>query len=239
MYCKECGQQILNDSKFCKHCGTNQFNESSSHKKKVKTVIKDSAVSEVQINKLKKTFGSNISKKTIGYYLIWVLAHFVILLVNGDFKYDEDFWPITDFDIYFYDFSEFIIYTIVPLLLIYAISFFKNDEKVEKVKPDKYDFSYKRDFGFLAWGLIIMGLYMLYWTISVDFFYYNLNIADKRGPFMLMAMIIRIIATTKVIMYVGRLNRNKTGWGIFTFFIPLLSLILVSFQHKLKDKRSI
>ena len=234
MFCKECGKEIANDSKFCSHCGANQISGNSSTVIAEKTENEEPVISEKQINKLKSTFGINISKKTIGYYLIWIVAHFIILLVNGDFEYDEDFWPITDLDIYYYDFSEFLIYTIVPLLFLFAINLFKNDEK-EKIKQSKYDLSFKRDFGYLTWGIIILGIYIAYWAINEDFFYYELGIANKSGTWAIASMIIRIIITVKVVGYAGKLNRNKTGWGFLGFFIPLLSLIIVSFQYKLKD----
>ena len=30
MYCKHCGKQIADDSKFCKHCGSNQYDSTTS-----------------------------------------------------------------------------------------------------------------------------------------------------------------------------------------------------------------
>jgi ribosomal protein L37E len=235
MYCKECGQQIADDSKFCSFCGTNQSSKLSSLKQNNTTENKSSAISTDQFDVVKQTFRLNISKKIIGYYLIWIVAHFVILLVNGDFEYDEDFWPITDTDIYYYDFSEFLIYTFVPLLFLFSFNLFKKEEK-EMIMRDKLDMSFERDFGFLKWGLIAFGFYIVYWSLSEDFFYYNLDINDKGMPFAIISMLIRLIATSKVVIYAGVLNRNKTGWGFFTFFIPLLSLILISLQYKKKDK---
>ena len=67
MYCKNCGQSIVENSKFCTLCGTLQrFPE-------ISTKNENSNPQSIQI--LKNIFGCNISKQNIGFYLVWVLLH--------------------------------------------------------------------------------------------------------------------------------------------------------------------
>ncbi len=64
-----------------------------------------------------------MKNKEIGNYLIWVAVNIIVLLALGKVEFGyRDFYPFGGFgDINDYDLSEFLIYTVVPLLLILAI----------------------------------------------------------------------------------------------------------------------
>ena len=71
-----------------------------------------------------------LTSKEIGSYLIWVAANLVILLVFGKIRFDsDDFYPFSDGFEYIsdYDISEFLTYTIIPLLIIMAIKYLKGN----------------------------------------------------------------------------------------------------------------
>lgn len=114
MECKKCKKQIENDSVFCSFCGTN----SNDNGKNI------------------KLFGFNIPKLYLGIYLIWVLIHLILLLthqeeITYDFEY-ESFWPFSEgTNLNFYDYSEFLLYTIAPIILYMIFNLLKNNLKKE------------------------------------------------------------------------------------------------------------
>ena len=73
---------------------------------------------------LRNCFGS-----LIGLYLLWIATHLVLLTVlEKTFQYKREFWPFvsiayysSDKPIYSYDYTEFLIYTIVPVIIYIAI----------------------------------------------------------------------------------------------------------------------
>lgn len=70
MYCKECGKEIANDSKFCNHCGAKQS-----------TSVKDTRDKKIVLEVPEVIIKNKIPKNTkifIGFYIIYL---FVILLV--------------------------------------------------------------------------------------------------------------------------------------------------------------
>ena len=73
-----------------------------------------------------------LTNKEISSYLIWVAINLFVLLALGNLKFgDGNFYPFSNgfADIrYDYDITEFLAYTIVPLLIILAVKFGK-DEK--------------------------------------------------------------------------------------------------------------
>lgn len=121
MYCKNCGKEIDSDSKFCQYCGTNQDktnpNDSEKSTQDVKKVI---VIPNI------KTNWSNDTKWSIIKYSIWFILN-LYWLFAGDKEYDanEYFMPFSnefrdfaDFCAY-YDFTEFIAYTIgIPLIIL-------------------------------------------------------------------------------------------------------------------------
>lgn len=106
MYCKDCGKEIANDSKFCQHCGTKQdiiFNQSS--------MLNNSKI------KIPKWIN-----RYYPFYLLWVFINFMCLINYNKRNGARDWlFPFATTDLRYYDFSEFIIYTIILPLVIFSI----------------------------------------------------------------------------------------------------------------------
>jgi hypothetical protein len=88
-----------------------------------------------------KEFLKTIPNKTRSIYLLWVTFHFCLLLLSGNvFRYHYLFWPYAFnnsgwklFELGLsYDYSEFFIYTFVPIVLYYAYYLYKKDENKSK-----------------------------------------------------------------------------------------------------------
>lgn len=84
-----------------------------------------------------KAFLNSISNKAKAIYLLWVLIHFLLWMFNGfiihqyvkglvfrwsNTNYYNKFFPLSD--IQYYDISEFLFYTIVPIVLTAIIYLF-------------------------------------------------------------------------------------------------------------------
>lgn len=109
MYCKHCGKEISDDSKFCQHCGKGQANYSQSL--------------------------SNVPVWII--YIIWSIAH-LYLLTGKKSSASKNFFPYQEIE-YFkagvgnvhetfinwnknvYDFSEFIVYVFIVPGIIWVL----------------------------------------------------------------------------------------------------------------------
>lgn len=124
MFCKNCGQLIGDQSKFCSFCGTLQQQPATSSNP-------EHFVNHRTIQKLESIFGINISKQIVGYYLIWFSIHLILLLVNWDVSEyaNERFWPFSVRSrIEHYDLSEFLLYSLLPLIILVIINLFKETE---------------------------------------------------------------------------------------------------------------
>ena len=72
----------------------------------------------------------------MGLYLLWVATHLTLLISLGKtFQYKREFWPFvcvayysSDKPIYSYDYTEFLIYIILPVIVYIAIYHFKKYE---------------------------------------------------------------------------------------------------------------
>lgn len=149
MYCIECGAQIPDNSKFCSHCGHKQTGGEPSIKEKIADVITEKEITRQVIESHKSSMDFQFLRKAMGFYLAWILFHLSMLLIfsNGAFKSVnsndgiEDFWPFDKNPSYFnfgykYDISEFLVYTIFPLVILIIISLTRNQNK-EKIDTDK------------------------------------------------------------------------------------------------------
>lgn len=121
MYCKSCGKEIDSDAKFCQYCGTSQdktnFNNSENSTPDVKK--------EIVIPNI-KTNWSNDTKWSIIKYSIWFILNLYWLFAGGRsnwaskyfMPFSNEFVEAEDFCRY-YDFTEFIVYTIgIPLIIL-------------------------------------------------------------------------------------------------------------------------
>ena len=77
---------------------------------------------------------SEISNKVKGYYLLWVVLHIILLFVGDNFfDYHSSFYPLNGFDWFeAYDFTEFLFYFIVPVLLFFAYTLLINSDDFKR-----------------------------------------------------------------------------------------------------------
>jgi hypothetical protein len=116
MYCIECGAQIPDNSKFCSHCGKKQIEGEPTLKEKNARQV---------IEAHKASIDYEFLKKTMGFYLAWVLLHLGLLLIGssgilkGNNMGSERFWPFNDYGgVERYDITEFLVYSIFPLAIL-------------------------------------------------------------------------------------------------------------------------
>ena len=117
MYCRHCGKEIPDDSKFCQYCGGKQEIENPTN----------NSISGEQDEKDKKvieipTIKTNFSDKTkavIFIYAVWVVLNAYCLFAGNYHDWSGNyFFPFTDDDLDSYDFSEFVVYVIgIPLAI--------------------------------------------------------------------------------------------------------------------------
>lgn len=120
MYCKHCGKQIADDSKFCQYCGGNQEDSTTKSSTKVSSDSSEQKkVVEIPIIK------SNLSDTT-KWWIIGCGTWFVFnlyLLFAGDksdyaSKYFQPFSDELDSSYSYYDITEFIVYVIgLPFII--------------------------------------------------------------------------------------------------------------------------
>ena len=143
MFCKNCGIEIADDSRYCKYCGAAQLqagepaNGEQQHKTKLTIEIPNT-----------KTPLSNKAKIGIAVYACWVLINFlcVYLFYTPLEKASVYFYPFTGDGIYennyriaHYDYTEFLVYTLIAPLALYVLrrlwrSLPKDDEEREARK---------------------------------------------------------------------------------------------------------
>lgn len=237
MYCKNCGQQIADNSRFCSYCGTLQkLPQNSANPQQI--------VSPQTIQKLEGVFGINISKQVVGYYLVWFLLHLILLLINwkaSDYA-NEIFWPFSEgSELENYDFSEFLLYTLVPLIILVIVNLFKDPkEKKAEILQLKYDLTYRKDTTPTIYGVFIIIISMLFYFASgsnSNDSYEIERIQQTRAILSVISLIMRIGITVWVVNIAKTLNRDTTGWGFFAFFLPSISLIVIGQKRKLKSQQ--
>ena len=136
MYCKHCGKEIADDSKFCQHCGGKQedsFASPTNNEVKSEEPKKQEKVIEIPII---KTNLSDNQKKWIGIYVAWALLNFIFIFIKGTYDgSNRYFFPFqasgrNTWDLEYYDFSEFLVYAILLPLIVFFI--YKYKEKISK-----------------------------------------------------------------------------------------------------------
>lgn len=138
MYCKHCGKEIADDSKFCQHCGGKQL-ENDREANNDKTPLD---------NIISKLF-SNINKKYLYLYAIWVVLNTILLCFGGERWYAiECFYPFTNYNSFradYYDSTEYITYVfLIPLLILYYFQYWheaikKKFSRKPKKKEEDFD----------------------------------------------------------------------------------------------------
>lgn len=146
MYCIECGAQIPDNSKFCSHCGKKQTEAEPTLKEKIAEVIIEKEITRQVIEAHKSSIDYQFLKKAMGWYLAWILFHLMLLLVfsGGAFESDNsngglsDFWPFDDYSgsrfARRYDITEFLVYTIFPMVILVIISLTRNQDQTNGIQ---------------------------------------------------------------------------------------------------------
>ncbi len=75
------------------------------------------------------------NKKLIGVYILWFTLQLILLIMgwgtmddSGKYYALQNFYPFTESSLsYSYDYTEFLIYTIVPVAIVVAITFLKSN----------------------------------------------------------------------------------------------------------------
>lgn len=81
---------------------------------------------------------SNVSYKLKAIYLLWFLANLILLLMNNSiqdifFGGNNIFIPIEDYELEYYDMSEFLAYTITPVIIYASVKlFFKKNNQINE-----------------------------------------------------------------------------------------------------------
>ncbi|MCR9098974.1 MAG: zinc ribbon domain-containing protein [bacterium] len=228
MYCKNCGRQIADDSRFCSDCGALQKQPRIHHQEKKVNLSAQG---------IEKFLGIELSKRLLGFYLIWVSIHLILLLVHWNDGNNKYFWPISKrADIEDYDFSEFILFAVFPVIGLAIINLFRDSKSTDgRASDSKYDMSYEKDV-----TPTIVGVFML--VISFGLLmsgFGNDDYGRQQGEqiqafFSVLALILRIVFTVWVVNIAKQLNRDSTTWGIFCFFFPSIALIAIGQMRKLR-----
>lgn len=149
MYCKHCGKEIADDSKFCQHCGEKLDTTSSAPKIVPKPKSNEGIViTKDEESSVFKFFAKN--KIYVILYIIWVIVNILFLLqgeekvyeatkrvypndgfdiIDNTFKATEVFYPFTSigfhssylFNVKYYDWTEFLVYCLLLPLIIHAL----------------------------------------------------------------------------------------------------------------------
>ena len=135
MYCIECGAQIPDNSKFCPHCGKKQTEGEPTIKEKIAEKIIEKEIVRQVIESQKSSIDLDFLKKSMGWYLAWVLLHLAFLLIASDGIFEDGnmgsryFWPTGKYaDLEDYDITEFLVYTIFPLAILVIWSMVRTQE---------------------------------------------------------------------------------------------------------------
>lgn len=120
MYCKGCGKEVADDSKYCQYCGIKLVNNADATNKRSLLL---SALARVKL--------SNKSKTILSYYMVWFVIN-MICLIFYDKNRDASDWlfPFVSTDLRYYDGSEFILYTLlIPYLIYWGTTLYNKSKK--------------------------------------------------------------------------------------------------------------
>lgn len=119
MFCHQCGYEIAQHANYCSYCGARQ-NTSGNHQQS----------SRFDWDNFTNFLKTNISRKLVGYYLIWILLHSFLWAQSYRkyYKIRNKFWPFESNDLLYYDISEFLFYSISPILIFMIIKLIKSSK---------------------------------------------------------------------------------------------------------------
>ena len=80
-------------------------------------------------------------KKYLGYYMIWAFLHLVFLAIGWNGDYHEYFWPFSGNSYNCtikkaYDFSEFLVYVLGPIVLLFGLSYIIEGDLEKKIDDE-------------------------------------------------------------------------------------------------------
>lgn len=162
MYCKHCGKEIADDSKFCQHCGGSQTTEDSSLNDIPKQKGHDNIV-ETKGNESSVTKFFVQNKIFIILFVVWVIINLLLLLqgepnvyertrindssggfsvYSNTFNANEVLYPFTSvgyqtsysFNAKYYDWTEFIVYCLLIPLVAYILIVIWKSSIGERIK---------------------------------------------------------------------------------------------------------
>lgn len=142
MYCKHCGKEIADDSKFCQHCGGSQSTEIPIPKVDSEQKTETKKVSKViEIPTIKTNF-SERTKWIILAYSTWFIFNLYWLLAGDKSgsasRYFQPFSGKMGSSYSYYDITEFIVYIVgVPLALWGIPMIWKKLKETESNIPNR------------------------------------------------------------------------------------------------------
>ncbi len=99
---------------------------------------------------------------------------------------------------------------------------------------EKYDRTYKRETDAIGIGLTLFIFPLFLMFVGAFNYETEKSYAIGRSIFTLVGLLIRIFVCIYVVNIAKRQNRNSTVWGVFSFIIPSISLIIIGFLKRLK-----
>lgn len=239
MYCHNCGEEQIENAQFCHSCG----GAIKSLAKGINLGIKGNTKSIFKLfnERLELTLGTKIEQSVYGYYIAWIVIHFLLLIFNtdGSSYSNEYFWPFSKSELRYYDWREFIVYVFAPIVLVIIYSLIKNESTSEIT----YDLEYKNELDIGGWGWIgivfaaLLGLADrgiitgIAWPISPGLASGLDSDSKFWGSIFLFA--VRIGYAYLSGRQAIRLNRNVWVWGVLGFFIPFLTVLVISKKRKI------
>ncbi|MBQ9655883.1 MAG: zinc-ribbon domain-containing protein [Prevotella sp.] len=134
MYCKYCGKEIADDSKFCQHCGGEQVAQSSKKEmaeSKSGTPIEEGKV--IEIPTIKTNFSERTKWLLLAYGTWFIFNLYWLLVGNKASDASEYFRPFSSgwySSLSYYDITEFLIYVVGVPLAIWGVKMLK--QKIDK-----------------------------------------------------------------------------------------------------------
>ena len=110
----------------------------------------------------------------------------------------------------------------------------KNPE--EQIFKSKYDIKYNKEIGATIFGIILIIINILIRFVG-EIKLEDINTyREYRGIIAFVNILIRILVIIAVVNIAKRQNRKHLIWGMFAFFFPPITLIIIGLLKKLKAK---
>jgi hypothetical protein len=141
MYCIECGALIPDHSRLCPACGKSQIGVEQTEEEKIPELKEEKQITRKVIKARKSSIDTRFLRKTLVYYLVWVLIHTGLLLIAADSipghgDPNDRFWPFsTGSSVKNYDIREFLVYIIFPFVLLFIWSMIRAKTKENDFDP--------------------------------------------------------------------------------------------------------